>query len=138
MIKHFLGAAAVIFSLSACQSYSDIDSTTTLIGQWHIESVQSESTIDHSPAKLVFTANGQLTGSTSCNNFIGEYSLKNDLLTLSPAGSTRKACIEALMVQEQRIMQALPLVHTAQFNQNKLRLVNKSGKTIMVLSKLSK
>ncbi|WP_434928385.1 META domain-containing protein [Shewanella sp. HL-SH8] len=138
MIKHFLGAAAVIFSLSACQSYSDIDNTTTLVGQWHIESVLSEPTIDYSPAKLVFSDNGQLTGNTSCNPFMGQYSLKNDLLTLSPAGSTRKACIEALMVQEQRVMQALPLVYSAKLNQNKLRLVNKSGQTIMVLSKLNK
>ncbi|MCL1141262.1 META domain-containing protein [Shewanella gaetbuli] len=136
MIKHFLSAAAVIFSLSACQSTSEIE-TETLIGQWHIESVLSQPTIDYSPAKLVFDEQGKLVGNTSCNPFMGQYTLKNDVLTLNPAASTRKACIEALMTQERNVMQTLPKVHGAKFNRSRLLLVNEEGETIMVLSRLT-
>ncbi|MCW3173194.1 META domain-containing protein [Shewanella subflava] len=138
MIKHFLGAAAVIFSLSACQSHSVIDNSTSLIGTWHIESVLSAPTIDYSPAKLIFTENGQLSGNTSCNPFMGHYTFEDNILTLSPAGSTRKACIEALMTQEQKVMKAMPLIKSASINQGKLRLVDQNNQTIMVLSKLTK
>jgi len=138
MIKHFLGAAAVIFSLSACQNHTAIDNSTSLVGSWHIESVLSAPTIDYSPAKLIFSENGQLNGNTSCNPFMGSYIFENNVLTLSTAGATRKACIEALMTQEQKVMQAMPLVMSASIAQGKLRLVDQNNKTIMVLSKLTK
>ena len=138
MIKHFLGAAVVIFALSACQSHSAIDNSTSLIGSWHIESVLSAPTIDYSPAKLIFSENGQLSGNTSCNSFMGNYTFEDDILTLSPAGTTRKACIEALMNQEQKVMQAMPLVKSASISQGKLRLADQNNQPIIVLSKLTK
>lgn len=137
MIKHFFGAVAVIFSLSACQATSNTDSQYNIIGEWHVDSVQSNTVIDYSSAKIIFAADGKLSGNTSCNDFFGQYQIEGKQLRLTSEGLTRKACIEALMQQEQQVLQALPLISQMQMVQDQLHLLDQSGKTIMVLTEIS-
>ncbi|QIR15536.1 META domain-containing protein [Shewanella aestuarii] len=134
MIKHFIGAVAVILSLSACQTTSNIEPEYNIIGEWRVDSVQSNTVTDYSSAKLIFAENGKLTGNTSCNGFFGQYQITGKQLTLTSDGLTRKACIEALMQQEQQVLQTLPLVNQIQMINKQLHLLDQSGNTIMVLT----
>ncbi|MCE9677740.1 META domain-containing protein [Shewanella sp. AS1] len=128
----FVACAAL---LTACQSPSSSDhKDLEIMGTWHIEKVQDKGVIDYSPAQLTFGEDGKLSGNNSCNQFIGQYQLDGNQLTLTPAGSTMKACVEALMDQEQRVMQALTTVTQASISKGKLRLKDADNKTQLILS----
>lgn len=125
-----------VLLLNACQSTSQIETTPPLIGSWHIEIIGEHPVIDYSPANITFGEDGQLSGNNSCNNFFGQYSQTENQLTLTPAGSTMKACVEALMKQEQRVMVAMPKVTQAKMLKGKLILSDQQGQTQLVLTQL--
>ncbi len=135
MSKAQLLATCAFLGLAACQS-APTDSDLSIIGTWHIESVQGRPVIDYSPAQLTFAAENQLTGNNSCNPFFGEYRLTGNQLTLSPKGNSMKACVDALMEQEQRVKTTMPLITNAKQEKGKLLLKNTEGKTLLVLSPL--
>ena len=136
MIKQSLIVASLLLGLTACQSTPQTQVEDLAIeGTWHIESANGQAVIDYSPAELIFAADGKLTGNNSCNNFFGSYVLNGESLLLQPAGSTMKACVDALMAQEQRVMQVMPEVTQAQMAKGKLVLKNADDNTVMVLSK---
>lgn len=121
-LKSFL-IATTFFALSACQSTAEPEPQgIELAGTWHIEVIAGNPVIDYSPAQLIFSQDGKLTGNNSCNNFFGGYSIQGSSITLSPAGNTMKACVDALMDQEQRVMMAMPKVTSGQIAKGKLLL----------------
>ncbi|EDQ00950.1 META domain-containing protein [Shewanella benthica] len=135
-VKSFL-IATTFFALSACQSTAEPEFLEIeLTGTWHIEVIAGHPVIDYSPAQLIFSPEGKLSGNNSCNSFFGEYSLQGSSITLSPEGSTMKACVDALMDQEQRVMTAMPRVISGQIVKSQLVLKDANGKTQFVLSKL--
>ncbi|ABV86103.1 META domain-containing protein [Shewanella pealeana] len=136
MIKQSFILASLLLGLTACQSSPQTQvEDLTIEGTWHIESANGQPVIDYSPAELIFAADGKLTGNNSCNNFFGNYVLAGQSLQLQPAGSTMKACVDALMAQEQRVMQVMPEVTQAQMAKGKLVLKDADNKTVLVLSK---
>ncbi|WP_394205179.1 META domain-containing protein [Shewanella waksmanii] len=137
MSKQFLVLGAALLGLAACQSAPQPEqSNLDVIGTWHIEVAQTKPVIDYSPAQLTFAEDGKLSGNNSCNQLFGQYSIDGEALTISPAGSTMKACVEALMMQEQRVMAALPLITQGKMQQGKLLLQDEKGNTQLVLSRL--
>ncbi|GIU07168.1 MULTISPECIES: META domain-containing protein [unclassified Shewanella] len=136
MIKQSLFLASLLLGLTACQSTPQTQLEDLAIeGTWHIESANGQPVIDYSPAELIFAADGKLTGNNSCNNFFGSYVLDGESLQLQPAGNTMKACVDALMAQEQRVMQVMPEVAQAEMAKGKLVLKDADDNTVMVLSK---
>ncbi len=137
MLKKAFILSALLFGLTACESADSAkNDTIPLLGSWHIEMVQGQPTIDYSPAQITFEAEGQLHGNNSCNNFFGQYTQQGQELKLSPAGSTMKACVDALMQQEHKVMQAMPLVTQAKLVQGRLTLLGSDDKPLLVLSQL--
>ncbi|MGI3004096.1 META domain-containing protein [Shewanella carassii] len=137
MIKKTLVAAALLLGLAACQTTPDTQGQPLpLEGSWHVESILGQPTIDYSPAQLVFADDGKLSGNNSCNNFFGTYSLEGQKLKLVPAGSTMKACVDALMAQEQLVMQVLPQVVKGEIQDGKLLLLGSDERVLMQLSSL--
>lgn len=136
MIKQSFFLASLLLGLSACQSTPQAQTEDLAIeGTWHIEVANGQPVIDYSPAQLTFEAEGKLTGNNSCNNFFGSYVLSGQSILLQPAGNTMKACVDALMAQEQRVMKAMPEVSQAKMSKGKLLLQDADNKTLMVLSK---
>ncbi|MCP3129782.1 META domain-containing protein [Shewanella sp. KJ2020] len=137
MLKQTFLLSALLFGLTACQS-TDVTNqdTVPLQGSWHIEVVQGQPTIDYSPAQITFDAEGKLHGNNSCNNFFGQYTQQGQELKLMPAGSTMKACVDALMQQEHKVMQAMPLVAKAKLQQGRLTLLSSDDKPVLVLSQV--
>lgn len=137
MLKQTFLLSALLFGLSACQS-TDVakQDTVPLQGSWHIEAVQGQPTVDYSPAQITFDAEGKISGNNSCNNFFGQYSQQGQELKIIPSGSTMKACVDALMQQEHKVMQALPLVAKAKLVEGRLTLLSSDDKAVFVLSQL--
>jgi heat shock protein HslJ len=54
-----------------------------------------------------FGDDGSLSGSAGCNDYNGTYTIEGDAITIGPLATTRKACEEAIMTQEQQFLAAL-------------------------------
>jgi heat shock protein HslJ len=60
------------------------------------------------PVQLMLNRETQrLSGHTGCNRLMGRYVQRGTLLTLSPLGTTRMACAEPAMKQEQAVLKML-------------------------------
>jgi heat shock protein HslJ len=60
------------------------------------------------PAGRQFPEPGKVAGSGSCNRFFGTVSIDGNAIAISPLGTTRMACAEAVAMQEVNYMRALP------------------------------
>lgn len=73
--------------------------------EWVVEDIGGAGVIDRVRATATF-ADGQVTGSTSCNRYRGPYSIKAGVMTIGPLAGTLRACPEAVMAQEARFNRA--------------------------------
>jgi heat shock protein HslJ len=85
--------AAVAFSLAG--------------SEWRLEDLAGSGVVDHVQATLAFPEAGKVAGNGSCNRFFGSVEVSGNALKLSPLGSTRMACPEAVMNQETKYLNAL-------------------------------
>ncbi len=85
----------------------------TVPGLWRIEQARSEPMLDKRRARIDFGADGKLTGHTSCNTMTASYTLEGSSLKVGPVITTRMACAQLQMEQEDRILTALELAVSA-------------------------
>lgn len=97
MIKPILCATGLLFGPSACQTQPQIVTQQQLLGTWNVDVVVDIPAIYNSPANIVFSRDGQLSGNNSCNQFFGHYVQQGSQLQMATQGATMKACIDALM-----------------------------------------
>ena len=136
MKKIFFLAGLITAGVTACSNVSEPQTQLNLIGSWKIEYIMGQPTVDYNPAQINFDADGRLTGNNSCNNFFGTYTQQGNKLTLNPGGNTMKACVEALMAQEQLVTQAMPMVKTTAMKAGRLELSGDQGQVMLILTKL--
>ncbi|WP_372940770.1 META domain-containing protein [Shewanella sp.] len=135
MIKPILCAIGLLSSLCACQTQPQIVTQEQLLGTWNVDVVVDTPAIYNSPANIVFSQNGQLSGNNSCNQFFGHYVQQGSRLQIATQGATMKACIDALMAQEAKLMQAISLVKHVDISDGKLNLMSANGDTLLRLTK---
>jgi len=70
---------------------------------------------------------GQVAGSAGCNRFHGTYSTEGSKLTVGPLATTRRACQEPLMTQEQQFLAALASAVTWSIDGNVLDMHRADG-----------
>ena len=83
-----------------------------LVGAWTVTGYNNGnegfvSPVEGSTITATFGADGQVAGSTGCNEYNGAYVLDGTSLTVGPLASTKKACDQALMDQESQFLAAL-------------------------------
>lgn len=84
------------------------DPWSLLVGRtWVIEDIAGGGVIDRARATMGFDAAGRVYGSGSCNRYNGPATLNGETLSLGALASTKMACPEAIMTQEQRFFSAL-------------------------------
>ena len=82
--------------------------TDVLVGTaWSLEDLGGAGVMDRVPATLVFSADGAVTGTASCNQFHSTVTVLTGSVTFNPLATTRKMCAEAVMHQEARYVEAL-------------------------------
>lgn len=77
---------------------------------------------------------GQVSGSAGCNNFHGSYSRAGKALTIQPLATTRKACEDALMIQEQEFLKALQSATTWNITRGMLDVHRADGERVLTAS----
>ena len=89
---------------SASQSAPSLN----LIGsEWLLEDLGGAGVLDRVQATLAFPEAGKIAGRGSCNRFFGSSVIDGHTIKFSALGSTKMACPEALMKQEDKYLAAL-------------------------------
>jgi heat shock protein HslJ len=114
MTRRLPARGLAVCSLAAATLWGAPSSAAdTVLGLWRIEQARSEPILDKRRARIDFGADGRLTGHTSCNTMNGSYTLEGVTLKVGPVATTRMACAQLQMEQEDRILTALELAVSA-------------------------
>ncbi len=84
-----------------------------VLGLWKIEQARAAPLLHKLNARLAFGSDGKLSGNGGCNNVSSVYTLEANQLELGPLVTSRKACGDALMEQEDRVLTALERARVA-------------------------
>jgi heat shock protein HslJ/membrane-bound inhibitor of C-type lysozyme len=96
--------------------------------QWTLLYIDDDPVVENSAASLTFSAAGRVAGNASCNRYTASWQLDGEALTISQAASTRMACPEPLMQQEQRFIAQLQSTRSFWINeQDQLELRSERG-----------
>jgi putative lipoprotein len=79
----------------------------SLAGVWVLEDIGGTGVIDNARATLEFRDASRAAGRGSCNQFSGPVTVADSTISFGPLASTRMACAEAVMNQENRYFKAL-------------------------------
>lgn len=87
------------------------------------------SVLGGSTLTMSFSADGRVSGSAGCNNYVGTYTASGTSFTIGPAAATRRMCVqpEGVMEQEQQFLKALETVATARQEGERLELRTATG-----------
>jgi len=75
--------------------------------QWVAEDIDGEGIADGVESTLSIDTSGRAAGLGGCNRYFGDVTFADGTIEFGPLGSTRMACPEAAMDQEQRFFTAL-------------------------------
>ena len=115
----FIGCAIAV--LSACSSVPGTQLQP--LQSYQVEWIGERPLIDRSMLPLTLGDNNQASGLAGCNNWMAEYQLSGDRLSLDNIATTRKLCAPALMEQEQRFLAALATVQRWEFAEHQQLLL---------------
>jgi len=102
-------------------------------GQWIAEDIGGEPTTEGVVSWLKLTKQGRAQGQGGCNGYSGSFTLENGALGFGPLASTRRACPEPQMSQEDRYFTVLRDVKGARIEDGKLVLLDLRGDPLVTL-----
>ena len=102
-----------------------------IVGSWNVLSYYTGDAIVSVVSGSTVTAefkDGQITGNTGCNNYMGPYKIDGSNITIGPLASTKKACSsDDLSKQEASYLAALEVAKTFAVTGNRLDLFREGG-----------
>ena len=85
-----------------------------------------------------FGTDGNLTGNSGCNTYSATYKVDGNKITIGPAATTRMACEQAVMDQEQQYLAALSTAATYRIDGSKMEMRTADGALAASFQKASK
>ncbi len=79
------------------------------------------------PMTAIFTADGQVSGSSGCNQYHASYTVDGNKISIGQIASTMMACDDAIMTQEQQFQTALGQAATFEIGISGLTLHSADG-----------
>lgn len=119
-------------ALIACKAYAADGLTGPA---WLVESVKGAGTIDTAQTSFTMQAGGNVVTTLGCNQFSGKATVYGTKLTFGALASTRKACAEALMDQEQKYAEALAAVRSYRLEGQFLKLRDNADVDLITLAR---
>jgi heat shock protein HslJ len=105
--------------------------------QWTVSSIgHATPPVAGTQMNLLFGADGTVTGKAGCNSFQTSYKAHDGSLEFGPVATTKMACSEPIMQQEQAFLQALGATRTGVLFNDVLRLHDQTGATTIVLKRV--
>jgi len=101
-----------VLALSAAGWVAADDANAVSSTKWKLAAIGDAAAptpaVDGTEVTLEFGADGRVSGSSGCNSYGGDYTVKGTELAFGPIVSTKRACVEAARTQqEQRFFKAL-------------------------------
>ncbi len=81
-----------------------------LTGNWSVTNLGETPVVEDAPVTLQFDTEGKVSGNASCNRYSGGFELTGEGLTFEPLVSTRMACDQPRMDQENRFLKLMETV----------------------------
>lgn len=104
------------------------DPASLLVGaEWQVVEVEGTPVMAGVPVSLQFQSDGSLSGQVSCNSLAGRFSMSGEGLGLSPLVTTKMACAEPVMKQEQAVLAILADAPKHDFDAQGRLLIRASG-----------
>ena len=107
---------------------------------WVLQSMGSPSNPTRVESGMIITAmfspEGELSGTSGCNNYFAGYTVKDNQISIQQAGSTMRACTQG-MEQEAAYLKALEGAETFQITGVRLEITYDGGAGVLVYSSLS-
>jgi heat shock protein HslJ len=118
---------------------TSVNTQSDLTGaSWLVEDIAGRGVIDRAQTFIRFDADGRVSGSTGCNRFSGLATIEGDTVKLGPLATTRRACVPALMDQEQKFLKAIEEVRSFSLDQNGLLyLLGADAQPLLRLSRMA-
>jgi heat shock protein HslJ len=105
---------------------------------WQMVSIAGEDVVDGSELTLEFDLKGLAGGTGGCNTFSTAYSADGDTIAFEPVVSTRRACLdEALGQQEQAYFRALESAVAYEVADNQLTITYDDGEQLVFVQIMS-
>ena len=128
----------LILLLAACQPQDSDTDSDSLPGSdlegttWTMTSMAKTSPLPGAEITAGFM-DGQIIGSTGCNNYFAAYQTAGDRLTLENAGVTEMACMtpDGVMEQETRFLDYFYQVDRFHLAADELRLITPDGEYLI-------
>jgi len=105
--------------------------------QWLAEDIGGRGVMDMAQSTVQFDKQGRAAGNGGCNRYFGEYTIAGSSLSFGPISSTRMACPESLMNQEQNFFSALEATQSYRLDPltDLLFFADESGKDVLRFSR---
>ena len=133
-------AAALLVAIAACAGGkakvppSPVAPPEGLLhGSWRAEEISGEHVVGAGQPTLRFNADGRAGGSGGCNSYTGPVSIDGDAMTFGRLASTQKACLPALLDQEQKFFIALAGARSYSLDGGQLTLRDAAGRPLVLL-----
>lgn len=105
-----------------------------LIGKtWKVIAMQNYVLSDSCEFPLVKLDKGRISGYSSCNRIIGEYSIQKKRISFQNLGGTKMLCPEPTYSREKLFFETLQFVDSWKIKKEKLFLLNKQSQCVMLL-----
>jgi len=104
---------------------------------WRVLSIDGVDILEQRAPNLSLKEDGQLAGSTGCNNFFGSWSAADAVASFDAAGISLRACEPELMEQERAFLEALRIISAAETSpEGTLSLLDESSTVRLLLAPL--
>ena len=100
--------------------------------EWLIENIAGQKAVDDRSARLTFSHTGKMSGNLGCNRLSGSYRTDGQSMTIHPSGRTMMACGEALMHQEETLLNVLQHVESYDFDERGALVLESAGGEMIV------
>lgn len=122
--------AAAILSLASCSLVSDVtdELAARIYGRtWIAEEVAGQPVPGGLEPSLTVAPDGKVSGHAGCNGYFGSVIISGEAMSFGNLGSTRKACTEPTMGQEDRLLNALDSTRGYRLQGDDLVLLDGTG-----------
>lgn len=103
--------------------------------EWRVEDIEGAGIIDASHVTLAISKEARVSGSASCNRYMGALELGPEGLSFGPLAATQMMCPEALMAQEGRYLAALASVDWFEIDETGALVLYASGAPVITASR---
>lgn len=124
----------VVVGLTACSLVNDEtdENAEQVYGRnWIAEEVAGLPVAPSVESSLVVAADGKVSGHAGCNGYFGSVIMDGEAMSFGNLGSTRMACPEPAMGQEERLLRALDSTRGYLVEDESLLLLDGSGATVV-------